>query len=196
MRDIIIGFIPIFVLYKLSTHPMIASIGSVDPNAPQKLSSEDALANIIKNMALQKYKEKYRRRQLFLDAVDHKKCYDFSWKIKAAEDKVLQSSSMDSKSRPKFRPGYKGRNDGMKRRHDNTKQKIKKKKSFTQKKTKKVAQNSPLPAPLVSSIMSGLMLAFNPPKSTTTVKGTESNMADFSIPKKKAKKKLKMTFKF
>jgi hypothetical protein len=49
---------------------------------------------------------------------------------------------------------------------------------------------------LVSSIMSGLMLAFNPPKSTTTVKGTESNMADFSIPKKKAKKKLKMTFKF
>ena len=188
IRDLFIAIIPIFVLYKLSTHPIIASIGYVDPNAPKKASQEEVLANMIKNMALNKYKEKYRKRKQLLEVVEPTKCHDFGLRIKAAEEEIAKSNAADSNRRAK-----KKRRPTIKRSNKN--QGKKKKMSFTKKKPRISSKSRTTTAPMASSVFSGLMLAFNP-SPNPAMKGTEnSSGSDPSVlPRQKTKKK-KLSFK-
>jgi hypothetical protein len=186
IRDLFIICIPIFVLYKISTHPIIASIGYVDPNTPKVKSQEEVLANMIKNLALNKYKEKYTKRKQLLEIVDPKKCYDFTGRINAAQAKIENSNNSNSgkRSKKKQRPTIKRSN----RSHGK-----KKKMQFGRKSSSSLSTKSPSSAPVVSSVFASVMLAFNP-SSTPAMKGEESNVADSSMPKQKTKKK-KMSFK-
>lgn len=187
IRDVLILFIPIFVLYKLSTHPSINSIGYVDPNAPKKLSQEEVLANIIKNMALNKYREKYRKRKQLLESVDPQKCYDFTSRIKAAEDTIVKSNMANSNKRAKKkqRPTIKRIN----KTHGK-----KKKMQFGRKRSSSSTGPKPSAPPMASSFLSDVMLAFNS-ASKPTMKGTEnSNNDDAAKPREKTKKR-KFSFK-
>lgn len=188
-RDIAIVLTLIFVLFKLSTHPMLATIGCIDPNAPQPLSQVDVLANIIKNMALKQYKQKIHKRMLFLEAVDRKKCYDLTFKIKAAEDIIVKSNNVSSKSRAKFRPGFKGTHDDIKRNSINRSNKKKTKKRFTRKSPVLSTDESPSWPPWASSSSSIIMYAFNPPRLEAKMKGSET-ITDENLPKQRSKKKL------
>ena len=188
VRDILIAIIPLFVLYKLSTHPMIASVGYVDPNTPKKASQEEVLANMIKNMALQRYKEKYRKRKQLLEKVEPTKCHDFGFRIKAAEQEIAKSNAEDSnrRAKKKRRPTIKTNNKNRGK---------KKKMSFSKKKPRISSKSQTTSAPIASSIFSGLMLAFNP-SPNRSMKGTETNSGSdpAKLPRKKTKKK-KLSFK-
>lgn len=188
-RDIAIALTLIIVLYKLSTHPMIASIGYIDPNASKPMSQQDIVAKIIKNMAVKKYKEKLEKRMRFIEVVDMKKCYDFTFKIKAAEDVIIKSNTMSSRKRAKFRLDYKGRTDGTRRNNNNRTTKTKRKKSFNRRIPVPLVEESPSSTPWAASIVSSVMLAFNPPLLERNVKGSEA-VADDGVPKQRSKKKL------
>jgi hypothetical protein len=188
-RDIVIVLTLISVLYKLSTHPMLASIGYIDPHAMKPLSQEDILANMIKNMALKKYKEKLQKRIRFLEVVDLNKCCDYSLKIKAAEDVIIKSNTVSSKQRAKFRPGYKGRNDAIKRKNNNRSTKKTRKNSFSLKSPMLLAEESPSSTPWATSVASGIMLAFNPPLLNAVMKGSDVT-ADDKKTQQRSKKKL------
>eukprot|EP00804_Cyclotella_cryptica_P005039 CCRYP_017586-RA/>CCRYP_017586-RA protein AED:0.16 eAED:0.16 QI:0/-1/0/1/-1/1/1/0/237 len=188
-RDIAVALALVSVLFKLSTHPMLASIGFIHPNAPKPLSQRDVLANTIKNMALKKYKEKIETRMLFLEAIDHKKCYDFTHKIKAAEDVIIKSNTVSSKNRAKFRPGYKSSIDGIKRNNYNRNMKKNRKKSFSRKIPVLPIEKSPSSTPWTASISSAVMLAFYPPLLKSNMKGSEATNND-NVPKQASKKKL------
>jgi hypothetical protein len=189
IRDIVIILIPILVLYKLSTHPMIASIGRFDPNAPKKLSQQEALANIIKNMALNKYKEKYEKRKQLLDVVDPTKCHDFTSRIKAAEGIIAKSNSENTNKRAK-----KKQRSSIKRSNKNHGKTQKKKMQFGRKRSISSKQSTQSAAPVASSFLSEVMAAFkSSPK--PTMKGAElTNAINEAIPKEKTKKR-KFSFK-
>jgi hypothetical protein len=193
IRDLVIVFIPILVLYKLSTHPMIASIGHVDPNASRKLSQQEALANIIKNMALNKYKEKYNKRKQLLAVVDPSKCYDFTYRIKAAEDIIAKSNSENSNKRAK-----KKQRSSIKRSSKNHgKTQKKKMMQFGRKRSvsSKDAKQSAATTPVASSFLSEVIAVFqSSPK--PTMKGAEhtAGIDGTVIPREKTKKK-KFSFK-
>ncbi|KAL7478576.1 hypothetical protein ACHAW6_004337 [Cyclotella cf. meneghiniana] len=173
-RDIAIVLTLISVLYKLCTHPMLASLGYIDPHARKPMSREDVLANMLKNMALNKYKETLQKRIRFLEVVDLKKCYDFSFKIKAAEDVIIKSNSANSKKRAKFRPGYKGTNDGVKRKNNHRSTKKNRKNRFSRKSPVPSTGESPSSTPWATSVASGIMLAFNPPPLKSAMKGSDA----------------------
>jgi hypothetical protein len=165
IRDVILMSIPLFVLYMLSTHPMIASIGYFDPNAPKQLSQEEILANMIYNMALNQYKERYSKRKQLLDLVDPDRCHDFTQKIKAAEEKITKSNTSNSNKRAK-----KKQRSTIKRSKKNH---GKKKKIQFSKKLSSIQKSST--APFGSSIISGVMLAFNSSRpNQVKTKGTEN----------------------
>eukprot|EP00956_Cyclotella_meneghiniana_P015224 scaffold23125_cov91-Cyclotella_meneghiniana.AAC.6 len=186
IRDLILMFIAIFVLYKISTHPMIASIGYVDPNAPKKMSKEDVLANIIKNMALGKYKEKYSKRKQMLEVLEPAKCYDFASKINAAETTISKSSTSNSKTR-----GKKRRRSTIKTRKNKPKDVSRRRKPFNSAESIKKRLLQGTTAPVVSSIISA---AFNPIPSPAR-KGAENGVgSDSSMPRQRGKKKKKFGF--
>lgn len=183
VRDLTFIFIPIFVLYKLSTHPMIASIGYVDPNAPKKMSPEEILANIIKNMALEKYKKKYSKRKQLLEVFEPTKCYDFESRIKAAETSISKSSTSNSNKR-----GKKKRRPTIKT--SKNKVPVGRRKPFisAESQNKRLLQGT---APVVSSIISA---AFNPIPSPARKGAENSAGSDSSVPRQRGKKKKKFGF--
>ena len=79
LRDIIIAFIPIFVLYKISTHPMISSIGYQDPNATRTFSHEELMGQLIYRIYLKEEQEKLKRKHIFFEAMLNKQeiCHDY-----------------------------------------------------------------------------------------------------------------------
>jgi hypothetical protein len=105
VRDLLIALTPIFVLYKLSTHPMINQIGYVDPNAPKRLSREEALASMMHGMAIKKWREKTKKRQRFLKAIDATRCYDFPDLDEIAKEMGQQRIHTPGRPRRKFIPG-------------------------------------------------------------------------------------------
>jgi len=79
LRDVIIAFIPMFVLYKLSTNPFVSNIGYHDPNAPKIYSPAEKLEQILTRVAVNKKQGELHKGYLFLEAMNEGKrmCYDF-----------------------------------------------------------------------------------------------------------------------
>lgn len=75
-RDIIMAFIPFYVMYKISTHPMIAKIGYQDPNEPKKPSQREIIEQSLYTLSLKKRQVELQKEHLFFEAMDAKKCYD------------------------------------------------------------------------------------------------------------------------
>lgn len=65
--DIIMALVPILVLFKLSTHPMISRVGQ----HPRKSSEE--IVQMMYRLTLKKRQQEY----FFLGAMNEDKCYDF-----------------------------------------------------------------------------------------------------------------------
>lgn len=189
IRDFLIAFVPIFVLFKLATHPMIDSIGYIDPNAPKKLSQEEALADIIKTMALDKYKVKYKKRRQLLEVVDPQKCYDFTSRIKAAEETIAKSNMVNSnrRAKKKQRPTIKRINKSHGK---------KKKMQFGRKRSSSRIESKPSGPPVASSFLFDVMLVFSSstPTPKPAMKGAENYYDLKSMPREKTKKR-KFSFK-
>lgn len=74
---IIMAFIPIFFLYKISTHPLIAKLGYQHPNAPKKYSQREYLEKAMYRLSLIKRRDELLKEYIFLEAMDEYKCHDF-----------------------------------------------------------------------------------------------------------------------
>lgn len=97
IRDIITAFIPIFVLFKLSTHPALSNLGRPDPNAPKKG------LELMAFLALKKEQEDLRKEYFFLEAMDASRCHDFpavdmpaNWKQRRRRRKRQTATSKGS----------------------------------------------------------------------------------------------------
>ena len=77
LRDTIMVFIPIIVLYKISTHPSIADIGNQHPNAPKKYSQRELLEQAMFRLSLISRRDELLKEYLFLEAMHENKCHDF-----------------------------------------------------------------------------------------------------------------------
>mmetsp|Transcript_18518 Transcript_18518/g.34062 ORF Transcript_18518/g.34062 Transcript_18518/m.34062 type:complete len:284 (-) Transcript_18518:119-970(-) len=77
LRDVIMAFIPLFVIYKISTHKLVSNIGYQDPNAPKKYSQQEFLEQLLFSLSLKKQQEYLQEEHLFLEAMNERKCYDF-----------------------------------------------------------------------------------------------------------------------
>ncbi len=76
IRDIFMAFIPLFVIYKILTHPMIAKLGYQDPHAPKKRSQREMLEQSLYTLSLKRRQEELHKENFFLEAMDEDKCYD------------------------------------------------------------------------------------------------------------------------
>ena len=77
LRDTVMVFIPIFVLYKISTHPSIANIGNQHPHAPKKYSQRELLEQAMFRLSLIRRRDELLKEYLFLEAMHENKCHDF-----------------------------------------------------------------------------------------------------------------------
>ncbi len=77
LRDTVMVFIPIFVLYTISTHPSIASIGNQHSNAPKKYSQRELLEQAMFRLSLIRRRDELLKEYLFLEAMHENKCHDF-----------------------------------------------------------------------------------------------------------------------
>ena len=75
-RDIFMAFIPLFVIYKISTHPMVAKLGYQDPHAPKKRSQREMLEQSLYTLSLKRRQEELHKEHFFLEAMIENKCYD------------------------------------------------------------------------------------------------------------------------
>lgn len=75
-RDIIIAFIPFFVLYKISTHPMLAKLGHQDPHAPKKRSQREMIEQSLYSLSLKRQQDELHKEHVFFEAMDENACYD------------------------------------------------------------------------------------------------------------------------
>jgi len=76
VRDLIIAFIPMFVLFKISTHPYISKIGNRESNGLTRHSQNDLLEKIVLNLSLKKHQEEMQNKRLFFEAMNERECYD------------------------------------------------------------------------------------------------------------------------
>ncbi len=70
-------FIPIFVLYKISTHPLIAYVGNQHQNALKKYSQRELLEKAMFRLSLIRRQDELLKEYLFLEAMHENKCHDF-----------------------------------------------------------------------------------------------------------------------
>ena len=75
-RDIFMAFIPFFVIYKISTHPMVAKLGHQDSHASKKRSQREMLEQSLYTLSLLRLQEDLHKECLFLEAMNEEKCYD------------------------------------------------------------------------------------------------------------------------
>jgi len=75
-RDVIMAFIPFFVMYKISTHPMVARLGYQDPNAPKQRSQREMIEQSLYTLSLRRQQEDLQREYFFLEKMDENRCYD------------------------------------------------------------------------------------------------------------------------
>lgn len=76
LRDVVMVFIPLFVIFKISTHPMVAKIGHQDPHKPKKRSQREMIEQSLYSLSLKRRQEELQKEHFFLDAMDESKCYD------------------------------------------------------------------------------------------------------------------------
>mmetsp|Transcript_22999 Transcript_22999/g.49772 ORF Transcript_22999/g.49772 Transcript_22999/m.49772 type:complete len:326 (+) Transcript_22999:109-1086(+) len=99
LRDMIMAFLPMLVLYKISTHPMVSNVGYQDPNAPKKYTPKEIFEQVLFRSAIKKQQEEF----LFLEAMNEGKCYDFP--TMGVPTQIKQQWN-----RPRTRRGSKGKN--------------------------------------------------------------------------------------
>lgn len=76
LRDIIMAFIPLFVMYKISTHPMVARLGYQDPNAPKQRSQREMIEQSLYTLSLRRQQDELQKEHFFLEKMDENRCYD------------------------------------------------------------------------------------------------------------------------
>ena len=179
LRDIFIVSIPLFILYKISTHPAINNIGYQDPNAPKKYSHEQLLQQQLFKLYITKEQEKKRKKHIFLQAIDRNNCHDFSPIDVDAE--IRQHKKQQQKQntwRAKKRRGRQASKNAVKVKRDH-------------KLTKKVIKPNrpsalPAPKPIGSALWGDGDAANKSPN-----KGSETMKDSGEIVKKKKQKKVK-----
>jgi hypothetical protein len=110
LRDAVMVFIPIFVLYKISTHPSIASIGNQHSNAPKKYSQRELLEQAMFRLSLIRRRDELLKEYIFLEAMHENKCHDFpsidiyaqlNQKIGRRDRKFQSTPRKQTKGKPK-----------------------------------------------------------------------------------------------
>lgn len=102
LRDIFIAFIPLFILFKISTHPFVANVGL---NAPQSTNQQNSREQLFLSLFLKQQQEELQREYQFLKAMDYDegKCYDYR-----TIDISAKVSEQQLKSGPKRKRKLKG----------------------------------------------------------------------------------------
>jgi len=154
LRDIIAAFIPLFVLFMISTHPMVSNIGHRDPNAATKYSGADLLTVL----SLKKQQEDLQWERLFLEAMNERKCYHFP---------TIDVSTEMKQRKGRRRRKFKGQNKPQ------SKTKMKKAQGWNKRRPRFPQPSSSNSAPPWSSRMVAVFQG-NPPFDSRVSKGTEA----------------------
>eukprot|EP00578_Thalassiosira_sp_NH16_P026413 CAMPEP_0181082462 /NCGR_PEP_ID=MMETSP1071-20121207/3633_1 /TAXON_ID=35127 /ORGANISM="Thalassiosira sp., Strain NH16" /LENGTH=333 /DNA_ID=CAMNT_0023164047 /DNA_START=324 /DNA_END=1322 /DNA_ORIENTATION=- len=112
LRDVIVALVPLFVLFKISTHSSISNIGNVDPN--KKLSQADVWEQLLYGLYLKKQQEGLQKEYMFLEAMNgERECHDYPTIDTSA--KMKQSSMNNSRSRRQRKKGRGGQKSQQQR---------------------------------------------------------------------------------
>ncbi|KAL9184366.1 hypothetical protein ACHAXT_002452 [Thalassiosira profunda] len=78
LRDLLVAFVPLFIIYQISTHPFIANIGHPDPNALKEYT-EDELHQMLYKHALKRKQEDLQKEYAFLESMEMNTCHEYQF---------------------------------------------------------------------------------------------------------------------
>ena len=106
LRDIFIAVIPLFILFKISTHPLVANVGI---NAPQSTNQQNSREQLFFRLFLKQQQEELQKEYQFLKEMDYdgSKCYDYRT-IDISAKLNEQQQQQQNGGRPKRKRKLKG----------------------------------------------------------------------------------------